>query len=56
MNREETANCIKHHLTVAGRQDTLFSDDAVELIATRAVSRAVPLTRGARCRAGNRVR
>ncbi|MFE4874041.1 hypothetical protein [Streptomyces sp. NPDC056682] len=32
MTREETASYIKHHLTIAGRSDPLFSDDAVELI------------------------
>lgn len=32
MTKEETSSYIKHHLTIAGREDTLFSDDAVELI------------------------
>ena len=29
MNKEETSSYIKHHLTIAGRSDPLFSDDAV---------------------------
>ncbi|WP_201776455.1 hypothetical protein [Streptacidiphilus carbonis] len=43
MSREETAGYIKHHITIAGRQDTLFSDDAVELIhlAGRGLPRSV---------------
>jgi type II secretory pathway predicted ATPase ExeA len=32
MTGEETASYIKHHTTIAGRKDTLFSDDAVALI------------------------
>lgn len=32
MTGEETASYIKHHATIAGRKDTLFSDDAVALI------------------------
>ncbi|MGW6413309.1 ExeA family protein [Streptomyces vinaceus] len=32
MNKDETASYIKHHLTIAGRSDPLFSDDAVDLI------------------------
>jgi type II secretory pathway predicted ATPase ExeA len=32
MAKEETAGYIKHHLTIAGRSDPLFSDDAVDLI------------------------
>ncbi|MFE3525526.1 hypothetical protein ACFXOD_28640 [Streptomyces sp. NPDC059161] len=43
MTREETASYIKHHLTIAGRSDPLFSDDAVELIhlAGRGLPRSV---------------
>ncbi|MDX3639830.1 hypothetical protein [Streptomyces sp. MB09-02B] len=40
MTKEETASYITHHLTIAGRQDTLFSDDAVELI--HLTSRGLP--------------
>lgn len=32
MTAAETASYIKHHLALAGRSDTLFSDDAVTLI------------------------
>ena len=32
MTSTETANYLKHHLALAGRSDTLFSDDAVALI------------------------
>ncbi len=32
LNLEETAGYIRHHLTIAGRSDALFSDDAVALI------------------------
>jgi len=32
MTKEETASYIKHHLTIAGRSDPLFSDGAVDLI------------------------
>ena len=32
MTGEETASYLHHHLTLAGRSDTLFSDDAVALI------------------------
>jgi type II secretory pathway predicted ATPase ExeA len=32
LSREETASYISHHLTIAGRSDTLFSDDAVGLV------------------------
>ncbi|MFJ7098116.1 hypothetical protein ACIQWL_49375 [Streptomyces mirabilis] len=31
MTKEETASYIKHHLTIAGRSDPLFSDDVVDL-------------------------
>ncbi|MET8747865.1 hypothetical protein [Streptomyces sp. NPDC004728] len=40
MTKEETASYIKHHLTIASRQETLFSDDAVELI--HLTSRGLP--------------
>lgn len=40
MTKEETANYIEHHLTIAGRQETLLSDDAVELI--HLTSRGLP--------------
>jgi type II secretory pathway predicted ATPase ExeA len=43
MDLEETASYIKHHLQLAGRTDTLFSDDAVALIhqTARGIPRAV---------------
>lgn len=34
LNLEETAGYIRHHLTLAGRSDPVFSDDAVSLIHT----------------------
>ncbi|MFJ3175373.1 hypothetical protein ACIPJK_31975 [Streptomyces roseus] len=40
MTKEETSSYIKHHLTIAGREDTLFFDDAVELI--HLTSRGLP--------------
>ena len=40
MSAEETGTYIAHHLALAGRTDTLFSDDAVELI--HQVSRGLP--------------
>ena len=40
MTPEETGTYITHHLTLAGRNDTLFSDDAIELI--HQVSRGLP--------------
>jgi len=40
MERDETANYIGHHLKLAGRSDTLFSDDAIDLI--HQVSRGLP--------------
>lgn len=40
MERDETANYISHHLKLAGRSDTLFSDDAIDLI--HQVSRGLP--------------
>ena len=43
MTDKETASYIGHHLTLAGRSDTLFSDDAVTLIhnASRGYPRAI---------------
>lgn len=32
MNLEQSAGYITHHLALAGRSDTLFSDDAIALI------------------------
>jgi type II secretory pathway predicted ATPase ExeA len=32
MNMTETTSYVQHHLALAGRSDTLFSDDAIELI------------------------
>lgn len=32
MDTAETASYVAHHLKIAGRSDTLFSDDAVALI------------------------
>jgi type II secretory pathway predicted ATPase ExeA len=40
MTGEETASYITHHLKLAGRSDTLFSDDALALI--HQVSRGLP--------------
>ena len=40
MTAEETASYIEHHLKLAGRSDTLFSDDAVAMI--HSVSRGLP--------------
>ncbi|MER5928002.1 ExeA family protein [Streptomyces mirabilis] len=40
MSWEETSSHIKHHISIAGRQDTLFPDDAVELI--HLTSRGLP--------------
>jgi type II secretory pathway predicted ATPase ExeA len=36
MTSQETASYISHHLKLAGRSDTLFSDDSVALIHTTA--------------------
>ena len=36
----ETNTCVVHHLALAGRSDTLFSDDAIALI--HQVSRGLP--------------
>src|SRR5260370_9939266 len=43
MTSQETSSYITHHLKLAGRADTLFSDDAVALIRTtpRGYPRAV---------------
>ncbi|MFZ0972691.1 MAG: AAA family ATPase [Solirubrobacteraceae bacterium] len=43
MGRKETGDYIAHHVKLAGRSDTLFSDDAVTLIhdASRGLPRAV---------------
>jgi len=40
MNAHETSTYIAHHLNLAGRSDTLFSDDAIELI--HQVARGLP--------------
>ncbi len=32
LDRAETTSYVQHHLALAGRSDTLFSDDAVTLI------------------------
>lgn len=40
MTGEETTGYVKHHLKLAGRSDTLFSDDALTL--THQVSRGLP--------------
>jgi type II secretory pathway predicted ATPase ExeA len=40
LDEKETASYIAHHLALAGRSDTLFSDDATSLIAQ--VSRGLP--------------
>jgi len=40
MTREETTSYLRHHLNLAGRSDTLFSDDAIELV--HATSRGLP--------------
>lgn len=40
MTPDETGTYITHHLTLAGRSDTLFSDDAIDLI--HQVSRGLP--------------
>jgi type II secretory pathway predicted ATPase ExeA len=43
MTLEETAGYLRHHLQIAGRSDTLFSDDAITLIhqTSRGYPRAV---------------
>ncbi len=40
MDKQETADYVAHHLKIAGRSDTLFSDDALGLI--HQVSRGLP--------------
>jgi type II secretory pathway predicted ATPase ExeA len=40
MHAGETKTYLSHHLTLAGRSDTLFSDDAADLI--HQVSRGLP--------------
>jgi type II secretory pathway predicted ATPase ExeA len=40
MEQAETADYVAHHLKIAGRADTLFSDDALALI--HQVSRGLP--------------
>ena len=42
MTLDETASYLRHHLTLAGRSDTLFSDDAAALI--HQTSRGYPRT------------
>jgi type II secretory pathway predicted ATPase ExeA len=43
MQPDETAAYIEHHVALAGRTDTVFSDDAVQLIhqTSRGLPRAV---------------
>lgn len=43
MTPEETGSYLRHHLSIAGRSDTLFSDDAATLIdqTSRGYPRAV---------------
>jgi type II secretory pathway predicted ATPase ExeA len=43
MNLEETIAYLRHHLELAGRKDTLFSDDAIAVIqqASKGLPRAV---------------
>ena len=43
MSEKETSDYITHHVKIAGRSDTLFSDDAITLIhnASRGYPRAV---------------
>jgi type II secretory pathway predicted ATPase ExeA len=43
MTSEETSSYLRHHITLAGRSDTLFSDDAAALIhqTSRGYPRAV---------------
>jgi type II secretory pathway predicted ATPase ExeA len=40
MEQAETADYVAHHLKIAGRGDTLYSDDALALI--HQVSRGLP--------------
>ncbi len=43
MDLVETAGYVKHHLSLAGRQDPLFSDDAIALVhqTSRGIPRAI---------------
>jgi type II secretory pathway predicted ATPase ExeA len=43
MTHQDTADYLRHHLALAGRSDTLFSDDAITLIhqTSRGYPRAV---------------
>jgi type II secretory pathway predicted ATPase ExeA len=43
MSAKETGDYLTHHVKIAGRTDTLFSDDAITLIhnASRGYPRAV---------------
>jgi type II secretory pathway predicted ATPase ExeA len=43
MDATETAGYLRHHLALAGRDDTLFSDDAAALLhqASRGIARAL---------------
>jgi type II secretory pathway predicted ATPase ExeA len=43
MSPDETNGYLRHHLALAGRDDTLFSDDAVTLLhqASRGIPRAL---------------
>jgi type II secretory pathway predicted ATPase ExeA len=43
MSAEETTGYLRHHLKLAGRDDTLFSDDAINLLhqASRGIPRAL---------------
>lgn len=43
MDLTETAAYLRHHLSLAGRSDTLFSDDAVAVVhqSSRGLPRAV---------------
>jgi type II secretory pathway predicted ATPase ExeA len=40
MTSDETTSYLRHHLKLAGRSDTIFSDDAIELVHT--TSRGLP--------------
>lgn len=40
MDHSETADYLRHHLKLAGREDTLFSDDAIALL--HRTSRGIP--------------
>ena len=43
MSPDESASYLRHHLTLAGRDDALFSDDAIALLhqASRGIPRAL---------------